>query len=170
MNSKQKNIALITCFVLLLIISYKYAISNTLELKKEYKNLKQQEQLFKNVPKQLSLLKQKEKYYDSLLVKYQLKGSSVQNSLLKTINASAYSDNIQLKSFLEPHIFEENNLNYKTYQFTLKGSYNDILKLIFKLEQDTKFGEIINLSFERKKNYKTGKNYLEAEVLLRSLG
>lgn len=170
MTNKQKNIALILGFILVLFISYKYAISNTLELKKEYKSLKQQELLFKNVPKQFSILKQKEKYYDSLLVKYQLKGSSVQNSLLKNINTFAETNNIQLVSFLEPHIFQKDNLIYNTYQFTLQGRFNNILELIHKLEQDTKFGEITNLYFERKKNYKTGKRYLEASVLLRSLG
>lgn len=170
MTGKQKNIALIIGFILVLIISYRYAISNTLALKKEFKTLKQQEQLFKNVPKQLSILKQKEKYYDSLLVKYQLNGSSVQNNLLKTINASANSNTIQLINFLEPHVFKKDNLTYNTYQFTLRGSYNNILELIYKLEQETKFGEITNLHFERKKNYRTGKNYLEANVLLRSFG
>jgi len=169
MTSKQKNIALFIGFILTLVIGYKYAIANTLELKKEYNSLSEQEQLFKNVPKQLSLLKQKEKYYDSLLTKYQLNGSSIQNSLLKTINTST-TNNTQLVSFLEPHIFQKDNLTYKTYQFTLQGSFNDILQLIHKLEQDTKFGEIINLHFERKKNFKTGRNYLQANVLLRSLG
>ncbi len=38
---------------------------------------------------------------------------------------------------------------------------------MFKAQQ-TKFGEIINLHLEKKINFKTGKKYLQASVLLRS--
>ncbi len=170
MNNKAKNILLILGFLFSLIISYKLAISNTVSLKKEYKSLKQHEELFKNSPKQLSILKQKQKYYDSLLVNYQLDGSSMQNSLLKSINLFADQNNLIVNSFLEPHIIVENDLSIKTYEFSIEGDYNSILKLIHLLEQQTKFGEIINLQFEKKKNYKTGKDYLQTRVLLKSFG
>ncbi|WP_299884437.1 hypothetical protein [uncultured Lacinutrix sp.] len=170
MTSKNKNIALLIGFLFVLILGYQYAISNTIALRKEFNSLKKQELLFKNAPKQLSILKQKEKYYDSLLVKYQINGSSIQNSLLKSINTFANTNSIQLISFLEPHVIQKDNLTYNTYLFTLQGNYNDILQLIYKLEQGTKFGEITNLHFERKKNYRTGKNYLQASVLMRSFG
>lgn len=169
MTYKAKNIILLIGFLLITYISYKLTISKTLALKKEYKELKQQEILFKNVPKQLSVLKQKEKYYDSLLTKYQINGSSIQNSLLKTINLIAEKNNLKVVSFLEPHLFETENLIHKTYLFTLEGEYNSILQLTYKLEQDTKFGEIINLHFEKKKNFRKNKHYLQAEFLFRSL-
>ncbi|MCF7568750.1 hypothetical protein L3X37_10270 [Sabulilitoribacter arenilitoris] len=73
-------------------------------------------------------------------------------------------------SFLEPHVFANNCLTIKTHQFTVQVDYNTILKLIHLLEQQNKFGEIINLYFEKKKNFKTGKYYLQAHVLLRSFG
>ena len=170
MTGKTKNILLLIGFLLVLLLSYNFAISNTIGLKKEYNDLKQQELLFENIPKQLSVLKQKEKYYDSLLTKYQVNGSSIQNSLLKTINITAESNNLKVISFLEPHIFKTNNITHKTYQFTLEGDYNSILQLIHKLEQETKFGEIINLHFLKKNNFRTGQYYLQAEILLKSFG
>ena len=72
--------------------------------------------------------------------------------------------------FLEPHSIENNNLSVKTYQFTIEGHYNNILKLIHHIEQKTKFGEVISLSFEKKKNYRTRKHYLQAHILLKSFG
>ncbi|AUP81627.1 hypothetical protein C1H87_13530 [Flavivirga eckloniae] len=146
------------------------AISKTVALKKEYNALKQQEVLFENTPKQISLLKQKQTYYDSLLNKYQINGSSLQNNLLKTVTVFADSTNLKVVSFLEPHIIHKNNLKINTYQFVLEGNFNAIIKLIHKLEQDTKFGEITNLSFEKKKNFRTGRYYLQAFVLLKSFG
>lgn len=170
MTSRTKNILLIVGFAFILILSYKLAISKTLDLRHEYMTLKNQEQLFKNTPKQLSLLMQKEQYYDSILNKYQLKGGSIQNNLLKTINTIADTTDLKVITFLEPHSIENNDLIIKTYQFTIEGNYNSILKLIHHLEQKTKFGEIINLHFEKKTNFKTNKQYLQAHVLLKSYG
>lgn len=170
MTKRQKNIVLVIGFILALFICFQLAISNTLEQKNQYETLKLESKVFENSPKQLSILKQKETYYNSLLEKYQLDGSSLQNNLLKTINAFAEQNGIKVISFLEPHITQRNELEIKTYQFVLEGNYSSINKLVYKLEQDTKFGEIINLHFEKKKNYKTGKSYLQASVLLKSFG
>lgn len=170
MTYKSKNISLVVGFILVLILSYQLAISKTFTLRNEYYVLKKEALLFKNTPKQLSLLKQKQIYYDSLLHRYQIKGTSVQNNLLKTINTFTESNNLKVVRFLEPHAFKKNDLVIKTHQFTLEGDYNAILKLIHYLEQQTKFGEIINLHFQKKKNFKTGKFYLQADVLLKSFG
>lgn len=170
MSNKRKNILLFGGFVLALIGCYQFAISKTITLKNEYSNLKEQEIVFKNLPEQMTLLKQKKHYYDSILSKYHLDESSVQNNLLKTINAFANENNLKVVGFLEPHLYKKNELTLKTYQFTLEGNFNSILKLIYKLEQETKYGEIINLHFEKKENYRTGKEYLLAKVLLRSFG
>jgi len=170
MSNKNKNILLLLGFFLALILCYQFAISNTLDLKKQYKSLKYEEELFKNTPKQLSVLKQKQKYYDSILVSNKLYGSSIQNNLLKTINGFADANNLKVVSFLEPHETIKNELAIKTYEFTIEGNYNSIISLVHQLEQQTKFGEIINLHFDKKKNYRTGRYYLQARVLLRSFG
>ncbi|GAA3647426.1 hypothetical protein [Flavivirga jejuensis] len=170
MTKKTKNILLLAGFLLVLVLCYQLSFSKTLDIKKEYHSLKAQEALFENTPKQVSLLKQKQKYYDSLLTKYQLNGSSVQNNLLKTINTFADNTNLKVVHFLEPHIINKNDLRINTYQFTLEGDYNHIIKLIHKLEQQTKFGEITNLHFEKKKNFRTGRYYLQAHILLKSFG
>jgi hypothetical protein len=170
MTKKQKNIALIIGFFFVLTICYQLAIVKTIEQKEQYNTLSEESLLFKNAPKQLSLLKQKEVYYDSQLTKYQLDGSSIQNNLLKVINGFSRENDLKVISFLEPHIIDENDLVIKTYEFIIEGNYNAINKLIYQLEQRMKFGEIINLHFERKKNFRSSKNYLQAKVLLRSFG
>jgi hypothetical protein len=169
-NGKQKNIVLIVGFIAVLYICYLLAISKTLEQKGLYNTLSKEVLLSKNAPKQLSMLKQKEVYYDSLLMKYQLDGSSIQNNLLKVINSYADANNLKVVSFLEPHVISQNDLTIETYDFIVEGHYNDIIKLIYQLEQQTKFGEIINFHFEKKKNFRTGKYYLQAKVLLMSFG
>lgn len=166
MNSKTKNIMLVIGFLLGLLICYNFAVSKTVSLKKEYTSLQQQELLFENTPKQLSLLKQKQKHYDSILKANKLDGSSIQNNLLKTINFFANQNNLNVLDFVEPHSYKQNDLVVKSYAFTVEGSYNSIITLVYKLEQETRFGEVINLHFEKKTNFRTHKRFLEATVLI----
>src|SRR5690554_4899461 len=137
MTSRNKNIVLVIGFILILFVCYQVAISKTVTLIAETKSLKVQELLFKNTPRELSLLKQKQKYYDSIFNKYQLNGSSIQNNLLKTINFTAKQNNIQIISFLEPHIELKEDLTIKTYQFVIEGDYNDMVHLIYRSEEHT---------------------------------
>lgn len=168
MSNKQRLIVLLIGVLVTAIICYQFGISKTLELKGKYNHLKQQETLFKNTPKQLTLVKKKQQYYDSILTKYQLNGNSIQNSLLQNITTYAKSNQLKVIDFIEPHVSSKNEVTTKTYQFTLEGDYNQISSLIYKLEQETKFGEIINLHFKKEKNYRTGKYYLQTKVLLKS--
>ncbi|WP_232735101.1 hypothetical protein [Olleya sp. Bg11-27] len=170
MNNKQKNILLLLGFVVLLFTCYQLAINKTIAEKQKFKELSKQVLLFKKAPKQLSLLKQKEAHYDSILTKYQLDGSSIQNNLLKVINSFSDANNLKVVNFLEPHTITQNDLTIKTYEFVVEGYYNDINQLIYQLEQKTKFGEIINLHFEKKKNFRTDRYYLQARVFVRSFG
>lgn len=170
MTNKTKNILLIAGFVLVLFTCYQFAISNTINVKHQYSALKHEEALFKNTPKQLTILKQKQTYFDSILRANKFDGSSVQNNLLKIINTFAENNSLKVINFLEPHIQTKDDLVIKTYELTLEGDFNGILQLIHQLEQQTKFGEVINLHFEKKKNFRTGRYYLQARVLLRSFG
>lgn len=168
MTNQQKQIALGVGVIIVLWLCYQLAFSKTLEQKAQYRQLQNQELVSQNAPKQLALYKQQETYYDSLLTKYQIDGTSLQNNLLKVINSYADTNNLKVLSFLEPHRFKNNNLVFNTYEFVVEGGYNSITGLIYQLEQKTKFGEVVHLHFEKKKNYRTGKHYLQAKVLLQS--
>ena len=98
MTHKSKNIVLVVVFIIVLTLCYQFAISKTMALKKDYNSLKQEEMLLKNTPKQLSLLVQKQKYYDSLLNKYQI------TSLCISINYDIKGE--------EPLMLDETNYLY----------------------------------------------------------
>jgi hypothetical protein len=170
MTNRQKNIGLIIGSILMLLICYKFGIAKTIVQYNEYDRLSQEQILFENMPKHMAVLNHKKHYYDSILGAYQLKGTSIQNNLIKVINAFSDDKGITVVGFEEPHLEERDDLTIKTYRFTLEGEYKDLLALIHQLEQKTKFGEVICLDFEKKKNHRTGKFYLQASVLLRSLG
>ncbi len=124
--------------------------------------------MFKNAPQKHSLLRQKERYYDSILNANQLTGSSIQNDLLKTISRISSGNTLSIIGFSEPHLFKDTDYTTKTYSFSVNGNFNDIQQLLHHLEQKTSFGELVNVHYTRKRNFRKRKNFLEASVLIRS--
>lgn len=167
---KLKNIYLAVGFVITSIIAYKVSISKTFDLKNEYNLFLKEANFFKDMPTQLAVFKKKEKYYDTLLTEYQIGKGSIQYNLLKTLNLLSEEKKIKLTSFVEPHVIKQNDLTEKIYEFSLEGNYNSILETIYYIEQNTKFGEVINVHFKLKKQNKTKQKYLQARVLLKSFG
>ena len=170
MSNSLKNKLLVGGFVILLFLCYKFAIANTFALKSEHSKLSKEQKIFENTPKQIAILKKKEQYYDSLLTKYKIGGTSLQNNLLNTVTSFSKDHNLKVVAFSEPHVFSEKSLIINTYSFTVEGHFNNILQLIYTLEQHTKYGEVISVSYEKKKNYRTGKSYLQAKIVLQSFG
>lgn len=170
MSLKQKNIALITGFVILLWLTYQFSISNTIEVKHKYNALLAQKELISNVPQQISYLKQQDLYYNAILEKNKITAeSSFQNNLLQIINSFATKNQLKIIAFNEPHEVIKNDAILKTYTFKVKGSFNQILKLLHVLEQYGNYGKMISINFNKKKNYKTNNIFLECEIFLQKI-
>ncbi|MCX2679356.1 hypothetical protein OOZ15_05320 [Galbibacter sp. EGI 63066] len=168
MKNKTKNIILAIGLVLVLFISYQYAISKTIALRNTYKELSKENVLFQNIPRQQYMLNKQNQHLDSLLNKYQIGGTSLQNNLLKSLNQNVDSLNLKLVEFNDAHIFKRNDLTVNSHQFVVEGGFNSILKLVYNLEQKTKFGEVSHINFEKKKNFRTRKEFLQAFVIVQN--
>ena len=170
MKPNRKNLILLFALALMLFICYKLAIENTIEQKNLYNKLITESKVFREGPNKMIQLRQREKYLDSLLTTYQISGLSLQNNLLTELTEYGNEHNLMVIDFLEPHKVRLNALDVHTYSFVLKGDYNAIMNLVHHLEQNTKFGEVCNLQFEKKKDHRKGLFYLEARVLVKSFG
>ncbi|PCI07785.1 MAG: hypothetical protein COB73_07765 [Flavobacteriaceae bacterium] len=170
MSLKQKNIALVIGLLIVFFICYKIPIKQTLNAKKQYKELKLEQQLFANVAQQLVSLKAEQVYLDSILTKNQFAtDKSFQSNLLYAITAFANKNKLTVVSFEEPHYFKKGDATLTTFSFSVRGGFNNSLKLLHELEQLKKLGKIQSIDFEKKKNYRTNKNYLETSFLLQRM-
>ncbi|MGW9686779.1 hypothetical protein [Flagellimonas sp. 2504JD1-5] len=166
---KNKNTLLLLGLCLVFLLCYKLAISKTLDLRKEYISLSEEEQRFNNVPHQLSLLSKKEVHLDSILLQLNLNDTSLENDLLRTVNREVDKNDLKVIDFNPPHISEMNGGISNVYNFTVRGSFNAIVKLIYTLEQQANFGQIAHLDFKTQKNYRTGKRYLETTIFIQKM-
>lgn len=169
MTQKTKNIVLILGFFLSLVIAYQLAFSETIALRSEVHSLRERSISFENLATLSATLHQREKFADSVLKNNNVKNISIQNNLLQFLNQESTSKGFAISSFDEPHSILENNVNTTSYQFTIRGNFNDLLDVIYKLEQDFNFGKIAHLNFEKKRDYRKRKDYLECSVVIESL-
>lgn len=170
MNSKQKNIALVAVVLLLLFFSYSFGIAKTLAERKKYLALAEQESFVGAIPKLLSSKAKQEKQLDSILTAMNLSSNSIENDLLRVLNLQAKSNEVKILDFNSPHVSVKDSIGaVLTFPFTLEGNYAGILKVIYEIEHENNFGEVIHLNLEKKKNYRTRKEFLTATVFLQSI-
>ncbi len=167
MNGKLKNRILVFSFILSLLIAYKLAFSKTISLRKLYLNNEKESLSVADINKKLFQLTKQKTHNDSILKKYKnLTNSSFQNNLLQTINIISRENSLTVLSFNEPHYFIKDKARFANYQIKLSGSYENILKLLNKIEEEYKFGKLHSVNFEKKKDYKSGRKYLVVDFLL----
>nr|WP_315247395.1 hypothetical protein [uncultured Flavobacterium sp.] len=167
MKLNNKNKLLIVGFFVVLYICYSFAISNTINYYKEYKNKQEEITADSNMPKLAGQLMQKEKQLDQVLVNYDMDVSaSFQNDLLKQL--TSYSENYQLKivDFQEPHVVTQKGFIITSYIFSLEGSFNGCLALLNKIENTPSLGNIKHLNFIKTRNFKTNTDQLRLEVIV----
>lgn len=166
MRLANKNKYLLAGIVAMLLLSYRLAIHRTLALREAYgKNMEKKESI-SNLPMQLSMLGQKEKVLDGQLAALDASGSSAQNNLLKFLNREATKNKVKVIDFNAPHVVEGENGSIQTSIFLLEGGYTDILKTLNALENRGIHGAISHVRFEKKKNFRSKRTYLQAQVFL----
>ena len=166
MKINNKNKLLIAGIIFIAIISYKFAIAKTLGLRSELYKLRSEMVEMQDTPRRTQILALKNKVYDSILDQMDMGDNSLQNNLLRLINAEAKNNNVKVMDFNRPHISTVGANQYYTYGFNLNGSYTDILKIIHVVEQKGNFGNVAHMNFEKNKNYRTNTYSLGATVFV----
>lgn len=166
MNSKQRNIALVVGFIVMLLISYRFAIKNTLDLCVKIEKLEKDKALLDNAEAQIQGLKMEERYLDSILQSNDL---SIENTFQQTllIKVTQFTEKHKLKLIAsnEPHSFVADGANLLTYEVEVKGSFRNLMLFANDMEQQ-RLAKVSSLQFIKKRNYKTRRNYLVCKLLL----
>lgn len=169
MNSKQKNSALILGFVLVLFCAYRFSIQKTIASGRLLQSLEKESVLLAGAGDRIFRLQQGNKYLDSILDRHHVVvEGSFQQTLLQKVHVFCKDKKITIVSFNEPHVFTSGGSNVFTYSFTLRGSFADLLAFTHYLERQG-LGEVVTVNFEKKKNYKTRRDYLTCGLLLQKL-
>ncbi len=169
MQLNKKNKLLVLGVLVMSLLCYFLAVKKTMLLREEYNLLSEKDKLAQNLGVKLATLAKKEQNLNSQFNQLNLGATSIQNNLLRVLNEQSLTYGVKIIEFNAPHVVQANNTESKTHIFTLEGSYTAILSLIHELEKRGSFGRVIHLNFEKKKDYRNRKAYLQATVFLAQL-
>lgn len=162
---------LVLGFFLVLGIAYQYSFSRTIQIKEELEDLQEQISMNSHPLSSLASLEEKETKLDSIISRNILGSTSLQNNLLKVLNEFSEDISYKVISFKEPHVnILKNSTNSRitSYQFVLEGDYKNLERILYLLEKDYSFGSFSHINFERKKDYRLNRNYLQCSVVIQN--
>ena len=166
MNSKQKNIALIVGFVIMLLISYRFAFKRTIDLGVKIEKLEKDKALLDNAEAKIHSLKKEGFYLDSILQSNDL---SIENTFQQTLllKTTQFKDKHHLKLIAsnEPHSFQSEGANLLTYEVEVQGSFRNIMLFSNEMEQQ-RLAKLTSITLTKKKNYRTRRDYLVYKLIL----
>ncbi|CAM1355525.1 hypothetical protein [Tenacibaculum ascidiaceicola] len=160
---------LLFSFIALLSFIYVFSISKTLGYKKKLIKLQQEREIIDNSTIELKLLKEKSIYLDSILKQENISvTNSFQQIILKKINEFKKENKIELIEFSSSINVLDSNTNIQLYPLIIKGNFNELLSFLNYIEQQG-LGEIKNINFLKKKDYKTRKNFLILKLYIKKI-
>ncbi|MHA7057060.1 hypothetical protein ACWGOQ_0007565 [Aquimarina sp. M1] len=171
MTQRNKNILLVISLLLVLYVAYQFGFAKTFAIHNKMVALQSQKEAYQSAPAQLAALTNKERQLDEILKKNNVEGNSLQNSILKVLNTLSGDSKYKIITFEEPHTYydETSKETTTTYNFTLQGDYKSLIQVVYALEQKYSFGNVIHVNFEKKKNFRTGKSFLQCSLLLQRI-
>ncbi len=161
---------LLAGFILILILAYTYSFSKTFEVKDRLNELNLQIAENSNRSFNQAELGGRELYLDSIIDKGLAGSNSLQNNLLEVLNDYSTKLSFKIISFQQPHIYAfEDKTEITSFQFVLEGKYEALEKTLYELEKNYSFGSLSHISFEKKKNYRLNKVFLQCSVVMQNV-
>jgi len=166
---KHRNYLLIPTFIVMLWVSYNFAISNTIDVFNQNTTLENQLSVGNNGPEKLAKLKQKLANYNEKLENYRFDDQRDKEFILGLASQFCATHRLTLSEFPASIITDEGDNKLETLTITAQGDYVNLLKLLHFLEHDKKVGRISGADFYTKLDHKTRLNKLYLKVFIQNI-
>jgi hypothetical protein len=169
MSYNKKNIILWCGIGLLLILSYKLALSKTINAIEESKELKLKIALADSLQYKINELNNSIKQVEFIALDKKTGGSEINQNLLSEISKYCQQNDINLREFPESNIIANENYDVMTSHFKVEGRYIGLVKLVNLLEKDKSIGKIISVRFRSFIEIRTKKKILEGTIYVQNI-
>ncbi|HET6243894.1 MAG: hypothetical protein H0V01_04410 [Bacteroidetes bacterium] len=166
---KKKNLVLISGIALFALIVYFLAIGKTVDLYFQCNELKEQLEFSNNASEQLNLLQKQMNEIDGVFESNSELNKNYQQGLLENISNYCNQTSVILREFPTQIILNERDFSVETNLVVVEGSFTNLLKLVYMLEQKNKTGKVSSLLFNSKKDYKTKQLTLTASIYIQNI-
>lgn len=167
LSYKQKGYALIGGLLLFLAAGYQFSFSDTFELLGDISAKEQKLQWLKEKEKELPALQAKMTEFEQAYSKSD--SMAVRDKLTAYISDFAEKNNCLVTEIPVNSSFQNDNLDVQTNTFTVKGNFNTLLSLLYRLENDYKYvSKIMSARFFSVRDLQTKKKNLYLTMVTQS--
>ncbi len=163
---KQKCIAVLIGFVLLLLAAYKKTIKRVVAAKIQLNHVEQQLLNTDNSINELYRLQDEVKVLDNVIGGNSLNPELVQQSILNFITNKGVAANIV--KIEDVHTFSDKDFKVYTNQIEVEGAFSTLVELLYDIEKEFKASRIASSSLYSKKKYRTNKTKLYLKLMLQN--
>ena len=169
MTYKKKNRLLIVVAILLVFISYNFAIKKTLVAKNDYSVAEEQIALASNAPMLAAQLEKELIQMNDKIGADSLKGKNPGQKLLELVTDYCQTNQAVLREFPEATVTEQEKLTVETNLFIVEGNFSTLINLVYLLEQKSKLGKVASVHYQLKKDLKSKQMVLVATTYLQNV-
>ncbi len=149
------------------ILVYFLAISNTVELSIEVRQLNNQMARLSDAPLQIQILKQRLKEIEDRIGTHS--GNISQEVIFQKLSIYCKENKLTIREFPLPHELSTDDYSVETYLLEVDGTYTKLLKMVYYLEQETYLGKVSGLHFLLKKDKRSREEYLSLTIFLQTV-
>ncbi len=168
-ESHQKKLALFSLSLLItLILSWSLAIKKTWN---NYRDLKTISTELDNMDISDRMVRELEQQLAKTSLLQNAEADSSQSKLIfkKISDLIDLTGNIKIMQFPEVHRYMLNEYQVETMKLELEGDFFNLLRLIYRMENEHSIGEMASASFKIVKDYKQNKEYLRLIIFIQNL-
>lgn len=92
----------------------------------------------------------------------------IQQKILQFLSKSCERNGVEITNLEQAHIFKDKEYMLVTNFFTLKGNYNSLIKIIYKVENEFKKSKLNSVRFYKKRNHILKKEELYVELFFQN--
>lgn len=155
LDYKKKNLVLIGGMLLLLYIAYVFSLKHTITAMQLNSQLKKEQEAAQTEDSTFPQISRKNNFYTNALKSYKVKKEDRENRLWQAVSNMALSQNVKIGfNPSQPLIADTIALQQGVVaqQFTFKGNYFNMVKLLDTLSKSKGIGKISELKLSDKKD------------------
>ncbi|MHC1705779.1 MAG: hypothetical protein AB9846_17895 [Tenuifilaceae bacterium] len=166
---KKKFIYLIFGGILLLCLVYSISINETIKLRTSYLEIRNRYDGVFDASSSILFYEKELNKIDSLIGIKKDKGNYTQEELLRRVTDFGRRHNLIVRNFPAPHQYIDNGYIVYTYETSVSGKFNSLLRLLYELETGNFPGVIKSASFELKKSPGQLQTMLEMTLFIQEI-
>ena len=168
LSEKYKFYLLLAGFIFALIICYQVAFKSTFQSAKNCRNMKDKARLANEMPQKaanlrMELTRLNKEYFDNISGL-----NDAHEVILEKLSRLSSQYSTSVTGYPAKHIYETSFVQAETHTAILKGSFIDLLHVLYQLEVNERVGRIASVEYYTETDYKTKMTNLYSRIYIQN--